>query len=422
MGSVAVIGGGWAGCSAALTAARLGAQVILLERADMLLGTGLVGGIYRNNGRLTAILEAEELGFGQLFAAMDSVARHHNLRFPGHEHASLYDVTLIEPLVRELLLLSGVEVRLRARAVDVTLAEGRLLKVAVGKGEELAADAFVEATGTAGGMTQCSRFGHGCAMCIIRCPSFGSRVSIAGKAGLEEVMGLGIDGTPGAMSGSCKLQKESLAPPLREQLEKEGVLIIPLPAALRRGNERDKVCQQYNLPAFKENLVILDTGHAKMMVPYFPLDELRQVPGLDTSRYADPYAGGVGNSIRFTSITPRDDRLKVEGLGNLFCAGEKAGFLVGHTEAVVTGALAGYNAAALSLGRELLILPETLACGDIIAFANIGGGGLEQRSRRITFSGSQYFVRMKELGLYSADRAAVRRRVARTGLQSVFAG
>ena len=44
---IVVIGGGWAGCAAALTAEKAGTDVTLLERTDMLLGTGLVGGIFR---------------------------------------------------------------------------------------------------------------------------------------------------------------------------------------------------------------------------------------------------------------------------------------------------------------------------------------------------------------------------------------
>ena len=51
---VVVVGGGWAGCGAALAAGKQGAEVVLIERTDMLLGTGLVGGIMRNNGRFTA--------------------------------------------------------------------------------------------------------------------------------------------------------------------------------------------------------------------------------------------------------------------------------------------------------------------------------------------------------------------------------
>ena len=48
---VVVVGGGWSGCAAALSARKQGAEVTLLERTDMLLGTGLVGGIVQNNGR-----------------------------------------------------------------------------------------------------------------------------------------------------------------------------------------------------------------------------------------------------------------------------------------------------------------------------------------------------------------------------------
>ena len=51
---VIIVGGGWSGCAAAVAAQKQGAAVTLIERADMLLGTGLVGGIMRNNGRYTA--------------------------------------------------------------------------------------------------------------------------------------------------------------------------------------------------------------------------------------------------------------------------------------------------------------------------------------------------------------------------------
>ena len=48
---VVVVEGGWSGCAAALSASKQGAEVTLLEQTDMLLGTGLVGGIVQNNGR-----------------------------------------------------------------------------------------------------------------------------------------------------------------------------------------------------------------------------------------------------------------------------------------------------------------------------------------------------------------------------------
>ena len=49
MAKVVVIGGGWAGCAAAIAAKKAGADVLILEKTDLLLGLGNVGGIMRNN-------------------------------------------------------------------------------------------------------------------------------------------------------------------------------------------------------------------------------------------------------------------------------------------------------------------------------------------------------------------------------------
>ena len=84
------------------------------------------------------------------------------------------------------------------RAVDVVMAgEGRAagkgdvqpakrihaLKLMKAEGRHyiediLRADVFVETTGSAGPMGNCARHGSGCAMCILRCPAFGPRVSL----------------------------------------------------------------------------------------------------------------------------------------------------------------------------------------------------------------------------------------------------
>ncbi|MEI3503624.1 MAG: FAD-dependent oxidoreductase [Anaerovoracaceae bacterium] len=114
-----IAGGGWAGCAAAVTARNAGAKVILLEKTDLLLGLGNVGGIMRNNGRFTAAEENIAMGADELFAVTDRCSRHTGLDFPGHRHASLYDVMKVEPEVRRLLREKGVDVRLMSRAVDV---------------------------------------------------------------------------------------------------------------------------------------------------------------------------------------------------------------------------------------------------------------------------------------------------------------
>ena len=112
---VIVIGGGWGGVAAALEAASLKAETLLLERTDMLLGTGLVGGIMRNNGRFTAAEEMICLGGGKLFSLIDENLRHRNISFPGHEHACLYDVALLPPKVKPFLEAHGVKARLGVR-------------------------------------------------------------------------------------------------------------------------------------------------------------------------------------------------------------------------------------------------------------------------------------------------------------------
>lgn len=392
----------------------------------MLLGTGLVGGIFRNNGRFTATEEAIALGGGDLFQVMDQQAIHTNVRFPGHDHAALYNVGTIEAAVRRLLQDAGVAISFVSRVTDVAMEGDRMLAVTVGRNDQtvrIEADAFVDTTGTACVPSACNRYGNGCGMCVLRCHTFGLRISPTERAGVKESVGHKGDQI-GAMSGSCKLLKESLAADLVSRLNRDGVVMVPLPPELRGGSDKMsiKACQQYALPEFEDNLILLDTGHAKLMSPFFPLDKLRRVPGFENARFEDPYSGGIGNSIRYVGMAPRDDHLQVDGIANLFCAGEKAGLLVGHTEAVVTGLLAGYNAVRLALGQSLLRLPQTLAIGDAVTFVREQMQTEAGMGMKFTFSGSVYFQRMKALGLYSTDVEAIRRRVAATGLGGVFSG
>jgi folate-dependent tRNA-U54 methylase TrmFO/GidA len=113
--------------------------------------------------------------------------------------------------------------------------------------------------------------------------------------------------------------------------------------------------------------------------------------------------------------------LKVEGVENLFCAGEKAGPLVGHTEAVCTGTVAGDNAVRHVRGETPLRLPEGTAVGDAIRFVRRQMATEEGLALKYTFSGSVYFQRMQELGLYETDPVRISDRVASLGLERVFA-
>ena len=118
MNKVIVIGGGWSGVAAAVAAKKCGADVTVVEKTDLLLGLGNVGGIMRNNGRFTAAEENIALGASELFEITDRYSRHRNVDFPGHSHASLYDVFRVEPAVRRLLKEMDIGVKTIARAVD----------------------------------------------------------------------------------------------------------------------------------------------------------------------------------------------------------------------------------------------------------------------------------------------------------------
>lgn len=486
MCKIIIAGGGWAGCAAAVRAAKLGLRTVLVEKTDLLLGLGNVGGIMRNNGRFTAAEENIAMGASELFEITDRLSTHKNVDFPGHKHASFYDTSMVEPEVRRLLKDLGVELRFMCRAVDVvmagdvaatkdavTAADVAATKDAIMAGDVTATkdavtaadgernaaqygtemkcgdepgaerrikalklmtangghyiediqdgDVFVETTGSTGPMGNCARHGSGCAMCILRCPAFGPRVSLTEKAGACDMTGERAGGVPGAYSGSCKLDKRTLSPKLQKKLKKDGFAVVPLPEELiNRGKLSQKVCQQYALPEFAENIILIDTGSAKLMTPFFNLEQLRSVEGFENVRFEDPYAGGKANSVRYMAVGERDDLMRAKGFENLFLGGEKAGFFVGHTEAITTGSLAGYNAAMMALGGRMLRLPDALATGDLLKFAQKALHGGDAFRRRFTFAGGEYFKRMEERELYTTDTGIIKKRVKDAGLDNIY--
>jgi threonine dehydrogenase-like Zn-dependent dehydrogenase len=424
MVKVVIIGGGWGGCAAALTARKAGAEVVLLERTDMLLGCGLVGGIMRNNGRYTAAEELKYLGGGELIEITDSAARHENINFPGHNHASLYDTTMVEPMVKGMLAKMGVNIRMIARAVDVVMeCEKRISGVILYDDTVVDGDVFIEATGSAGPMGNCLKHGNGCSMCILRCPAFGPRISISSRAGVEDMVGMRGDERHGAFSGSCELNKDALSEDVRGGLEREGVVILPVPEEdITMDKLETKACQQYALPEYAKNVILLNTGHAKLMMPFYPLEKLRKIPGLERAVYEYPKKSDA-NSVRYLSRAPRDNAMKVLGIANLLCVGEKSGLFVGHTEAMVTGCLAGHNSVRLGLEMpSLLELSKNIASGDLIAYENECVKTNEGLKKRYTFAGGIYFERMKKLKLYTTDCGIIKERVCRANLESIYEG
>lgn len=164
----------------------------------------------------------------------------------------------------------------------------------------------------------------------------------------------------------------------------------------------------------------INTAHAKLMSPFFDLEKLRSVPGFETACIVDPYSGGKGNSIRYMSVSPRDNYMRAEGMKNLFVGGEKSGFYVGHTEAICTGSLAGHNAVRYLRNIDYLQLPSSLLIGDFISYSNEEMHKKDGTKKRFTFAGSIYFNRMKELGFYTIDKEKIEKRVNDVDLLDVY--
>jgi len=310
---------------------------------------------------------------------------------------------------------------MESRVRDVEIEKKKIKGIYLADDNYVEGDVFVETTGTTGPMGNCLRYGNGCSMCVLRCPAFGPRISISERCGVSDSQGERANDILGAMSGSCKLSKESLSDDIRAELAEKGVVVLKVPSEdINYDKLNSKVCQQYALKEFAENIILLDTGHAKLMTTYYPLEKLRKIKGLEHAKYVDPYAGSKGNSIRYLSVAPRTNDMKVIGVDNLLCAGEKSGLFVGHTEAICTGTLAGHNAVRLIMGMPLLILPNSLAIGDIISYENAKSQTREGRKARYTFAGAGYFKRMQDLCLYTMDIKDIKNRVDRVNLTDIF--
>lgn len=424
MPTVVVIGGGFAGCSAALAVAKAGAEAILLEKTDMLCGVGVLSGVVQGEGGHAAVHEARALGGGEIFDVFDSIQLYHidYLEQLNRKHVSIFDVLKVDRAVRAALEVAGVKVKLQARAKDVRMKGNALAHVLLDDGTKVEGDSFVDATGNSGTVAECTKHGFGCVMCMMRCPTFGGRVSITAKAGVRDIACMRPDGKLGAFTSGFTLIKESLGAEVRDELEKMGYMILPLPKELIHYDKLEKITATDNAqPAFIENLVIINNGFAKIMVQcYMPLDELHQLSGFENARMIDPLCGGVGNAVRGLAMAPRANSLKVEGLANLYCAGEKSGPQCGIVPATITGTLAGHNAARHCFGKEDLVLPRSLAIGDHVAFQKEMMDSGAQLYHRYGFTGA-FFDRMKSRRLIYLHPEEIRERVEREGLRDVFA-
>jgi len=417
-GTVVIVGGGLGGSAAAINSAKLGSKVVLIEKSDRLLGAGNVAGEVYGNARYSISWEAYEMGGKELFDAINSELRHSSIKLPGVENTAVYDVFRLEGKTKGILQQMGVEIYFQKRVKDVLMEENRMAGVVLDDGQVVNGDTFVDATGTAGPVALCNKYGKGCAMCVYRCHVYGQRVSITAKAGINEGMGVKLNGQYGGISQGVSILKESLDKAIVRQIEKEGVLFIPV--------SPDFSPQFFDIPkadtkTVKENLVLIDNGLVKAKSrPIISLDKLNSLKGFENAVFYDPQGGSKANSMRFFSVAPRDNTLKVEGILNLFCAGEKQGLLVGVCEAVVSGLLAGYNAARMAKEEDVLEIPTNTALGETIAFTNRVLNSHEGYMSRYSCLSGKLFKNLEEKGLYCTNIEKIKEKVVKAGLKDIF--
>lgn len=80
----------------------------------------------------------------------------------------------------------------------------------------------------------------------------------------------------------------------------------------------------------------------------------------------------------------------------------------------------GQYAVRYCLDMQYLEIAKTLAIGDFIAFVHDQMTAADGLKVRYTFSGSFYFERMKNTGLYSTSRNEIQQRVDQAGLSDIF--
>lgn len=145
---VAVVGGGIAGVSAALAAARSGAKVILVERFAVAGGDCTVGGV--------ASFCGETAGQGEVFDAIVAELEKFAAVVPYQPYPALearvFDHEILAVVLQELLVRQGVKLLLHTRFVDTRVQRGRITEcILCGKSgpEALRAKQFIDCTGEA---------------------------------------------------------------------------------------------------------------------------------------------------------------------------------------------------------------------------------------------------------------------------------
>jgi folate-dependent tRNA-U54 methylase TrmFO/GidA len=169
----------------------------------------------------------------------------------------------------------------------------------------------------------------------------------------------------------------------------------------------------------KENLLLPDVGgYVKATANASPryASQLRKLPGLEECLIVQPLVGRVGHLVYGLGMLPNRRTLEVEGYDNLFCAGTKSSHALFIMDVVLSGDLAGLNAARKIHGLTPMELPGELMTGAFLAFcreAKASTAGLSSipQGDRATLT---------KLGVLREESSEIRAAVAQMGLTDVY--
>lgn len=429
---VVIVGSGPAGFSAAVVAKRAGADVILLERMNMLGGLGFQAGIYEwpsPSGDI-ALTEEKALGGGDLFEIFESIAIHKRIDLPNFGNISTYNVLKLDSSLQKALKDSEIKFMLRKRVVDIEVSGNRVEAVVLKDGDKIEGDVFIDATGAMRGTADCTRWGYGCVGCSLQCATFGPPGDMIGKkvkTVAEQNDYAREIGQWGSVGTSVKIALGSLSEAVQKELNENGWIQVRVPPGVKPDMERvkrtgkvDTVIYGNVQGFFGQHLTVVDIGKiGKLTTVAAQLyaGSLRTIPGFEDAVILDPVAGEMGHLIHMTTVALRDNSLRVDGFDNLFCAGNKAGVAEGLLDAMVTGELAGYNAVRSGLGHGYLELPRTLAVGAFIDHAGKMMRSAEGRKRTYSLLSAEL---LKTLNVCRENMEEIVKEVDRVGLSGIY--
>ena len=365
---VVIVGGGPSGFSAAVLAKKAGADIILIERMNVLGGVGFQAGTYKLLASDVAVTEERALGGGDLFDVFENIALHKEINLPGRGLCSTYEITKLDSEMQKALREREIEFMLSTRVVDMQVSGDRVQCVVLHGGNTIEADVFIDATGAMRGTADCTKWGYGCVGCSLQCAVFGALGGMTEKK--AETVALQSEyartiGQWGSVGTAVVVAIGSLSEPVKTELNENGWIQVPVPDLIQPNLDRVRRTGQLEAEGYGKvegflgqhlTLLKIGNGMAKVTTIATPLyaDSLRSFPGFEGALIINPIAGERGHSIHHTTITLRDNSLRVDGFDNLFSAGNKAAPGESLLDAMVIGEIAGHNAVRRGLRQPCL--------------------------------------------------------------------